>query len=245
MTHETVTYDADEQGRSVPNSADPLLAIGTVNKTKTDRQQLLGASWYSGKVKRIFDISSATIGLVLLLPLLLLIACAVKLTSKGPVFFRQERQGLNGRPFPVFKFRTMYSHLCDQSGVEQTVKDDPRITLVGRFLRRSNFDELPQLLNVIRGEMSLVGPRPHAAGMLAAGQPYEEFDPRYKNRLKVRPGITGLAQVNGFRGETRDAFAARMRLEYDLQYIDTQSLWLDVKIIALTFLREFVGGKGY
>ncbi|MBN9669380.1 sugar transferase [Labrenzia aggregata] len=195
--------------------------------------------------KRLFDFSGAATGLLVLLPLLAAIAIAVKATSRGPVFFRQKRYGLDGSPFTVLKFRTMFVHLCDETGVDQTVENDPRITLIGNFLRKSNFDELPQLLNVLKGEMSLVGPRPHVPGMLAAGVPYEDFDERYMDRHKVRPGITGLAQVRGYRGETKERFAARMRLEYDLEYVDRQTLGLDIKIILDTITREFLKGNGY
>lgn len=195
--------------------------------------------------KRGLDIFGAVAGLVVLLPLFAFLAAAIKLTSKGPVFFKQKRHGLNGKIFTAYKFRSMYTNRCDQSGVRQTTKNDPRITPVGRFLRRSNFDELPQLMNVLKGEMSLVGPRPHVPGMLANGVPYEVFDPRYQSRHKVKPGITGLAQVKGFRGETKDAYAASMRLKYDLEYIETRSLFVDVKILINTVIQEFLGGKGY
>lgn len=197
------------------------------------------------KLKRTLDIIGAITGLILLTPLLLAISVAIKTTSRGPVVFRQERYGLNGVVFTIFKFRTMYTHMGDGSGVEQTVCGDPRVTRVGSFLRRSNFDELPQLLNVLKGEMSLVGPRPHVPGMLAAGQDYEDFDSRYMNRHRARPGITGLAQVNGCRGATTDPISARKRLEYDLQYLERQSLFLDLKIIAQTISREFLHGNGY
>lgn len=198
-----------------------------------------------GKLKRTLDIFGAGVGLVLLLPLLLAISIAIKATSRGPVIFRQERHGLNGKVFTIFKFRTMYTHLGDGSGVVQTVSGDPRVTRVGSFLRKSNFDELPQLLNVLKGEMSLVGPRPHVPGMLAAGMAYEDFDSRYMSRHQVRPGITGLAQVSGCRGETADPVSARKRLEYDLEYLENQSLSLDLKIIAQTIAREFLHGNGY
>lgn len=196
-------------------------------------------------LKKLLDLTGAATGLLLLFPLLVAISVAIKLTSRGPVFFRQKRYGLNGAPFTVLKFRTMHLNMCDCTGVRQTVENDPRVTLVGSFLRKSNFDELPQLINVLKGDMSLVGPRPHVPGMLAAGVPYEEFDPRYMDRHRVLPGITGLAQVNGFRGETREAYAARMRLEHDLAYIRQQSVLLDVKIILATVAREFFSGKGY
>jgi len=196
-------------------------------------------------LKKLLDLTGAGTGLVLLFPLFVAVSVAIKLTSRGPVFFRQTRYGLNGTPITVLKFRTMHVDMCDSSGVRQTVENDPRVTPVGAFLRKSNFDELPQLINVLKGDMSLVGPRPHVPGMLAAGVPYEEFDPRYMDRHRVLPGITGLAQVNGFRGETREAYAARMRLEHDLAYIRQQSVLLDVKIILATVAREFFSGKGY
>lgn len=195
--------------------------------------------------KRMFDVVSAISAIVMLSPLLLGIAIAIRVTSRGPALFVQIRTGKDGVPFGILKFRTMYLDDCDQSGIAQTASNDPRVTAVGRFLRGSNFDELPQLFNVLAGEMSLVGPRPHVPGMLAAGRPYEEFDARYGDRHQVRPGITGLAQVNGFRGETRDPYAALMRLEYDLEYIRQRSLWLDIKIIAGTIAREFFKGNGY
>ncbi|KZM51400.1 sugar transferase [Labrenzia sp. OB1] len=200
----------------------------------------------SGNVfKRSLDLAGATLGLVMLIPLFALIAIAIKSSSRGPVFFLQQRHGLNGALFTVIKFRTMHLHMCDNSGISQTVENDPRVTWVGKFLRSSNFDELPQLFNVLKGDMSLVGPRPHVPGMIAAGVPYEVFDPRYMSRHQVRPGLTGLAQVNGFRGETKDRHSARMRLEHDLKYIERQSFPLDVKILADTIVQEFFKGSGY
>ena len=196
-------------------------------------------------VKRVLDIVGSACGIIALGPLLICISIAVKATSKGPVLFRQERYGLNGKRFTALKFRSMYTDRCDASGVSQTTRNDPRITRVGAFLRRSNFDELPQLINVLKGEMSLVGPRPHVPGMLAAGVPYEDFDLRYMDRHELRPGITGLAQINGFRGETTTRYAARMRLECDLAYIRKRSTLMDIRIIFGTVLREFVKGNGY
>ncbi|MEP2706679.1 MAG: sugar transferase [Roseibium sp.] len=196
-------------------------------------------------LKRTMDFCGAGVGLVLLSPLIGGIAVAIKLNCKGPVFFRQTRLGLNGQPFSILKFRTMYVESCDVSGVQQTISNDPRVTPIGGFLRRSSFDELPQLINVLKGEMSLVGPRPYVPGMLAAGVPYEVFDYRYFDRLQVLPGITGLAQANGYRGETADEISARKRLEFDLAYIERQSNWLDIKILYGTIVNEFVKGNGY
>ncbi len=197
------------------------------------------------RAKRAFDLLGASVGLVLLAPLLLGCAAAIKLGSRGPVFFRQNRYGRDGRLFSIYKFRTMRSDLGDGTGVQQTVKNDPRVTRVGAFLRRSSFDELPQLLNVLEGTMSLVGPRPHVPNMLAAGVRYEDFDPDYMARHAVLPGITGLAQVRGFRGETDSYAAARGRLDHDLEYTRTASFWGDVKIILGTLRSEFLSGTGY
>jgi lipopolysaccharide/colanic/teichoic acid biosynthesis glycosyltransferase len=216
-----------------------------------DNAELRNSARYSSNstilnvTKRSFDLFGAALGIILLSPLLLCLAVAIKATSKGPILFKQRRYGLNNTMFTTYKFRSMYLDRCDQTGVKQTVKDDPRITRVGNFLRRSNFDELPQLINVLKGEMSLVGPRPHVPGMLANGVPYEDFDPRYLNRHQVKPGITGLAQVNGFRGETKNAYAASMRLHFDLEYIRTRSMTLDLKIIVNTIIKEFFKGNGY
>ncbi|MFN4009589.1 MAG: sugar transferase [Pannonibacter sp.] len=196
-------------------------------------------------LKRTLDIAGSATGLLLLSPMFVGIAAAIKFGSPGPVIFRQARYGRNGELFYALKFRSMYVATQDATGIAQTRKNDPRITPIGRFLRRSNFDELPQLWNVLKGEMSLVGPRPHVPGMLAAGVPYEEFDPRYMDRHQVRPGITGLAQVNGFRGETTEEYHARMRVNYDLEYIRTQSTRQDIKILFQTVWREFTKGTGY
>lgn len=195
-------------------------------------------------IKQMIDICSALVGLTLLAPLLAGIAITIRLSSKGPILFRQTRLGRKGQPFSIFKFRTMYAEQCDASGLSHTVDGDPRITRIGRFLRRSSFDELPQLLNVVRGEMSLVGPRPYVPGMRAAGVPYERLDHRYYDRLLVRPGITGLAQANGLRGDASDEAEARKRLEYDLLYVEQVSLWLDMKLIFKTVCREFFTGSG-
>src|SRR5262249_22664355 len=169
---------------------------------------------------------------------------AIKITSPGPVIFQQKRYGYHNRRFWIYKFRTMHTHLSDQKGTHQTTTDDPRVTAIGRILRRSSLDELPQLINVLKGDMSLVGPRPHVPGMLAGGMLYEELTPYYFQRHHMRPGITGLAQVSGYRGETTVPLSAIERLDRDLQYIEKWSLWLDTRILARTVIREFISGSG-
>ncbi|MES0879869.1 sugar transferase [Roseibium sp. SCP14] len=250
MANKTGTYAAENSHRQVVALAEyvewrrklrrkSIVFSTPLIEDQTTRQKL------EDFLKRTLDIAGASVGLVLLFPLLAAIAVAIKLTSPGPVFFRQQRIGLNGTLFTILKFRTMHMHMCDTSGVLQTVTDDPRVTRIGRFLRKSNFDELPQLINVLIGEMSLVGPRPHVPRMLAAGVPYEEFDRRYMDRHVVRPGITGLAQVNGCRGETNTELSARMRLEYDLIYIQARSIAVDITVLYQTIIREFFRGNGY
>ena len=172
------------------------------------------------------------------LPFLLLIALAIRLDTPGPVLFRQPRLGFNNTMFDVFKFRTMHHHMADLTANRQTTRGDPRITRVGRILRKLSIDELPQLLNVLRGDMSLVGPRPHAPNTKAGDQLFHDAVADYALRHRVKPGITGWAQVNGWRGETRTLEQIEQRVAHDLYYIDNWSLRLDIKIIMLTALRE-------
>jgi polysaccharide biosynthesis protein PslA len=182
--------------------------------------------------KRVFDISLAGIALILLSPLFLLVAILIKLDGRGPVFFRQRRRGFNLEEFGIWKFRTMTT-LEDGDIVQQATQNDGRVTRVGRFLRKTSIDELPQLLNVLRGHMSLVGPRPHA---VAHDRFFEKRISLYPRRLNVKPGITGWAQVNGFRGATETDESMRQRVEHDLYYIDNWSLVFDIYIVMLTIL---------
>ncbi len=176
----------------------------------------------------------AAILIIFIGPLLALIAILIKLGSPGPIFFVQERFGFNNNVIWVLKFRTMYVHEEDRSGAQRTVQNDPRVTRVGRVLRSLSLDELPQLINVLRGEMSLVGPRPHAIAMRAGNRLYHEAVTRYPHRHRVKPGLTGWAQVNGLRGEVDTLEKARRRVECDLYYIENWSLWLDLRIMLMT-----------
>jgi lipopolysaccharide/colanic/teichoic acid biosynthesis glycosyltransferase len=194
--------------------------------------------------KRAIDVIGAGCGLLIIAPLFIGIALAVKVTSPGPISFRQKRYGYRNRRFWIYKFRTMYAHLGDNGGTCQTTTDDPRVTPIGRILRKTSLDELPQLINVLKGDMSLVGPRPHVPGMLAGGMLYEKLTPYYFQRHNMRPGITGLAQVNGLRGSTVAPLSAIERLDHDLQYIWTWSLKLDLAIVTRTIVREFFSGSG-
>ena len=182
------------------------------------------------KTKRVVDFLGAGLGFLVLLPLLALIALAILVESNGPVLFRQRRTGRDGRTFVIYKFRTMHV-LEDGDDVVQATRNDCRTTAVGRFLRRSSIDELPQLLNVLKGDMSLVGPRPHA---VAHDQYYLQTVPAYKFRFYCKPGITGLAQVNGFRGEVRDIRHMEERIARDVEYIETWSLTQDFHILLRT-----------
>ena len=186
-----------------------------------------------GFLKQIFDSACALAGLLALSPLLLTVAVLVKLSSEGPVIFRQRRYGLNGREFWIYKFRTMYMSDAGDTSREtvQASRSDARVTPIGRFLRSTSIDELPQLLNVVKGDMSLVGPRPHT---VAHNEFYRKSVRHYMLRHKVKPGLTGLAQVNGFRGETAQLELMEQRIRFDLEYIKNWSPWLDIKIILRT-----------
>ena len=189
-------------------------------------------------LKRTMDILGACFGIVIASPVMLVCAILVKATSEGPVIFKQERVGLHNKVFKMYKFRTM--EVQKQSAEENawTVKNDPRVTKVGKFMRKTSLDELPQLFNILMGEMSLVGPRPERPQWV---DKYKEEIPSYMIKHQVRPGLTGWAQVNGYRGDT----SIRKRIEYDLFYIENWSLALDIKILFMTIFKGFVNKNAY
>jgi putative colanic acid biosynthesis UDP-glucose lipid carrier transferase len=192
--------------------------------------------------KRVFDRLFAFGALTALAPLMLVIAVMVKLSSPGPVFFRQKRKGIDGNQFEIYKFRSMKVHAEVAGKVTQATRRDPRITAVGAFLRRTSLDELPQFINVLRGEMSVVGPRPHA---LEHDDIYKDLVKGYMHRYRIKPGITGWAQINGYRGETDRIEKMMGRVKLDLYYMQNWTFWLDIKIVVLTFWKGFVGSNAY
>ena len=185
-------------------------------------------------VKRAQDLLLASLLLLVLSPVLLAVAVTVKLDSRGPVLFKQPRRGFNGRVFHIYKFRSMHAHLADVACARQTSRGDPRLTRVGAFLRRHSIDELPQLLNVLRGEMSIIGPRPHALSTRTEGLLLEDAVDSYVARYRVKPGITGWAQVNGWRGELDTREKLERRVEFDLDYAERWSLLMDLRILWRT-----------
>ncbi len=196
---------------------------------------------FSTWIKRAQDIVFATLILLLIAPILTVVALGVKLSSPGPIIFKQKRYGLDGRQIEVWKFRSMRA-MDNGAVVKQATQNDPRVTKFGAFIRRTSLDELPQFFNVLQGQMSIVGPRPHA---VAHNEEYRAIVDRYMLRHKVKPGITGLAQISGYRGETDTLDKMEKRVEYDLKYIESWSLWLDIKIIFMTVFKGFVGKTAY
>ena len=213
----------------------------TIGDTVTIELQSAPHTFFSRAVKRLIDILFSTLGLILLAPLFLMTAAAIKIDSTGPIMFRQRRCGFNGQIFNILKFRTMYV-LEDGETVIQAQKNDRRITRIGAWLRRTSIDELPQLFNVLKGEMSIVGPRPHA---LAHDDQFEKVVSNYAYRHHVKPGITGWAQVNGFRGETRTWEDLDQRIKLDLYYINNGGLALDIRIILMTVVEVLRGRNAY
>jgi Undecaprenyl-phosphate glucose phosphotransferase len=188
-------------------------------------------------VKRVVDIIGAIVGIIIFSPFMLLAAIGIRLTGRGPIVFKQERVGWQNKPFYIYKFRTMEMQKSNSAN-SWTVKDDPRVTKIGKLLRRTSIDEVPQFFNILVGEMSLVGPRPEQSMFV---EQFKEEIPRYMIKHQVRPGLTGLAQINGFRGDT----SIRKRIEYDIFYIENWSLSFDIKIILMTIFKGFVSKNAY
>lgn len=193
---------------------------------------------FNAMIKRIFDIVCSSLGIIILSPLLLLISLLIKCTSKGPLVFKQERVGLRNEPFMMYKFRSMKVQNESDEKKAWTVKDDPRVTGIGKFIRKTSLDELPQLFNILKGEMSIVGPRPERPYFV---EKFKEEIPRYMVKHQVRPGLTGWAQVNGYRGDT----SIRKRIEYDLYYIENWTFGFDIKIMFLTIFKGFINKNAY
>jgi Undecaprenyl-phosphate glucose phosphotransferase len=196
-------------------------------------------------VKRVQDILVAGTILLFLAPVLAAIALAIKLDSRGPVLFKQKRQGFNGRIFELWKFRSMYVEDSDVDAVRQTSRNDSRVTRVGRFIRKTSLDELPQFFNVLQGGMSVVGPRPHALKTRALDQELKDVADQYAARHRVKPGLTGWAQVKGCRGEMDSFEKVQKRVQYDIEYIDNWSIWFDIKIIIRTALLVIYDPRAY
>ena len=194
--------------------------------------------------KRGLDLALTIPGLIFLLPLMIATAIAIKLDSRGPVFFQQPRVGRGNRIFLTYKFRSMRADRTDAAGNKSTTRDDDRVTRVGRFIRATSIDELPQLFNVVKGDMSLVGPRPHALGSLAGTELFWEVDERYWHRHASKPGLTGLAQVRGYRGETKEREDLANRLHADLEYLNGWTIWRDISILVTT-LRVVIHRNAY
>ncbi len=181
---------------------------------------------------------TALVGVVVSSPIMLAAAIAVRLTSRGPVIFKQERIGLHNKPFRMYKFRTMKVQQASAEEKGWTTKDDPRVTKVGKFLRRTSIDELPQLFNILMGDMSVVGPRPERPQFV---EQFKEEIPRYMVKHQVRPGLTGWAQINGYRGDT----SIKKRIEYDIFYIENWTISFDIKIMFLTIFKGFINKNAY
>lgn len=222
---------------------------GNIIPTKPYTEDLLGlpviniryvplTNTFNAFTKRCMDVIGSIVCIIIFSPLMLFSTILVKATSKGPLIFAQERVGLHNKPFHMYKFRTMYVQTEEEEHKGWTKKDDPRVTSVGRFLRKTSLDEFPQLFNVLKGDMSLVGPRPERPQYV---EKFREEIPRYMIKHQVRPGMTGWAQVNGYRGDT----SIRKRIEHDLYYIENWTLGLDVKILILTVFKGFINKNAY
>ena len=224
-----VTLFVDVEGQDTRASTLSRLADAPLSQVSGADEDERRAFW-----KRVQDLIIGSIGLVLASPIMLLVAIAVRLDSPGPVLFRQRRHGFNNEAIIVWKFRSMRADATDHTARRQVEKNDDRVTAVGRFIRKTSLDELPQIFNVLKGEMSLVGPRPHAIGMKTAGEESQRLVAEYAHRHRMKPGITGWAAINGSRGPVHTRDEVRRRVVLDVEYIERQSFWLDLYIMAMT-----------
>lgn len=242
----TLLKTIDAKGELLVERRDDLGVIGI--DTFGDSSTLVvsrGSLSLSDRIKkRLFDLALALAALLFLAPLMVVVAICIKLDSRGPVFFRQPRVGRNNLPFQIYKFRSMRQESSDLSGTRSTSRDDDRISRFGRFIRQTSIDELPQLINVVKGDMSMVGPRPHALGSTAEDRLFWEISHRYWERHMLKPGITGLAQVRGYRGATEKTSDLTDRLNSDLEYLAGWRLWRDIAILAAT-LKVLVHPNAY
>ena len=239
-----ILHTAEALSADVHIATGTLLPFGVHRSHQTDALPTLHVSpkpvaGWRYVVKRTMDLLISGSALIVISPLLMLIALAIKLESQGPILFKQARYGINGRTINVFKFRSMYHHMRDANATRLVTRDDPRVSPLGRILRRTSLDELPQLFNVLRGEMSIVGPRPHAKNARAAGRTYQEVVEAYAHRHRIKPGITGWAQVSGWRGETDTEEKIIRRCEHDLYYINHWSVGFDLWIMLATLRAPF------
>jgi len=237
--NDTVIDQASANADSIDVS--PVNAKHWTSLAGSDHVALVPIAGLSAALKRMEDFIFGSIALLILFPLMALISVAVKLDSTGPALFCQARSGRNREIIKVYKFRTMYQQINSQE-FKQAQKDDPRITRVGAFLRKTSLDELPQLFNVIQGSMSMVGPRPHP---LKLDEDFKYVIPSLNSRYCVKPGITGWAQINGFRGETRRVSDMVSRIEHDRFYVKNWSLWLDIKILVMTVFKGWTHKNAY
>lgn len=242
----TLLKTIDAKGELLVERRDDLGVVGLDNFGSSSTLVVsLGSLSLADRVKkRLFDLAIATTALLFLAPLMLVVAICIKLDSRGPVFFMQPRVGRNNLPFRIYKFRSMRQEASDVAGRRSTGRDDDRISRFGRFIRKTSIDELPQLINVVKGDMSIVGPRPHALGSTAEDQLFWEISHRYWERHKLKPGITGLAQVRGYRGATEKTSDLTDRLTSDLEYLSGWRLWRDIAILAAT-LKVLVHPNAY
>lgn len=228
VIHTTVCYQSCMASSS--DSSETLTGLSAVFYSEYQRRAYLFC-------KRLLDILVSALLLVPAIPVLIVLAVLMKITMPGPVLFRQQRGGLNGKSFTIYKLRSFHAEKCDE-GLKQVRPQDDRVAPFGKWLRQCSLDEIPQLYNILRGDMSLIGPRPHTIGMDAH---YADYIPHYFDRYQVKPGLTGYAQVYGARGETRQVLDMAHRVELDLWYIARQSMWLDLRILLRTvviFIRD-------